>query len=90
MSIRVEFFGLARQRAGVGEMQIEPAATSMRLRDVLVEVARRLPNFAAYVCAGRLDPVLAANLDGHRFVSEPDALIEDGQSLLLLSADAGG
>jgi hypothetical protein len=90
MSIRVEFFGLARQCAGVGEMQIASPRAHRRLADVLVEVAARLPGFAGCVTAGRLDSALAANLDGNCFVRDPETLIQDGQSLLILSADAGG
>jgi len=90
MSIRVEFFGIARQRAGVGELQISALEAPASLRDVLAEVAERLPDLAGYVTAGRLDATLTANLDGQRFVADPETVIEDGQSLLLLSADAGG
>lgn len=90
MAIRVEFYGLARQRAGVGEIEIAPAAAGLRLCDVLAEVAGRLPGLATSIQAGRLDATLAANLDGSRFVTEGGTMIADGQSLLLLSADAGG
>ena len=38
---------------------------------------------------GLLHPTLV-NLDGERFISDPDTLIHDGQCVLILSADAGG
>jgi hypothetical protein len=39
---------------------------------------------------GRLHPSLSANLDGETFVTDPAAVVRRGQSLLILSADAGG
>jgi hypothetical protein len=90
MTISVEFFGLARQRAGIGQLQLDFPGARVSLREVLSELAARLPSFAACVHAGRLDTTLAANLDGNCFVIDPETTIEDGQSLLLLSADAGG
>jgi hypothetical protein len=37
-----------------------------------------------------LQSTLSANLAGERFISEPATTIESGQTLLILSADAGG
>jgi hypothetical protein len=42
------------------------------------------------VVNGRLHESLAANLGGARFIHDPRTIIRDGQSLLILSADAGG
>jgi molybdopterin converting factor small subunit len=91
MAIRVEFFGIARQRAGVSELCLDLQRAATPLRRVLDEVATRLPELGReLVVEGRLHASLAANLDGARFVHDPATLIRDGQSLLILSADAGG
>jgi molybdopterin converting factor small subunit len=91
MAIRVEFYGIARQRAGVGELTLALPVAEVRLADVIHELAARLPDLGHELLAGgRLHKSLTANLDGSRFVSDPATLIRDGQSLLILSADAGG
>jgi len=89
MPIRVEFFGIARQRAGVPAMELHvPRAT---LGAVLSELAVKLPEFGREcVTVGRLAASLTANLDGKQFISDPATPIRDGQSLLIISADAGG
>ena len=91
MAIRVEFFGIARQRAGVAELTIALPRTEAALAEVLGELAARLPDLSGeWIADGRLHASLTANLDGVRFVSDPATVVRDGQSLLILSADAGG
>jgi len=89
MPIRVEFYGIARQRAGVPAIELEGHVAT--LAGALSELAVRLPEFGRDCVAGeRLAASLGANLDGQRFVSDPETPLRDGQSLLILSADAGG
>ena len=91
MAIRVEFFGIARQRAGIGELSLDLRQAATSLGQVLDQVASCLPELGReLVVDGRLHASLTANLDGARFVHDPATLIRDGQSLLILSADAGG
>jgi molybdopterin converting factor small subunit len=91
MAIRVEFYGIARQRAGMSEIKLELPTADVRLTEVLAQLAARLPALGRdLLAAGRLHESLAANLDGSRFISDPATLIRDGQCLLILSADAGG
>ncbi len=91
MPIRIEFFGLARQRAGVSELLLQVPSGQLPLADVLAAVAREAPQLnGPWIAGGRLHSSLAANIDGQRFVSDPATPIRDGQSLLILSADAGG
>ena len=91
MPIRVEFFGIARQRAGRAALDIESGGDTTTLASVLAHVGRQVPDFARECLAsGTLVPTLAANLDGRQFVSDPTTPIRDGQALLILSADAGG
>lgn len=95
MAIRVEFYGIARQRAGVTHYLLsdfagEPAKRAV-LADVLAALAERLPEFGRQcLVAGGLHSSLTANLDGRIFVSDPATPIENGQCLLILSTDAGG
>jgi molybdopterin converting factor small subunit len=91
MAIRVEFFGIARQRAGVAELTLALPRTEAELGEVLGELAARVPDLGGeWIADGRLHASLTANLDGLRFISDPATVIRDGQSLLILSADAGG
>ncbi|MDX1944770.1 MAG: MoaD/ThiS family protein [Pirellulaceae bacterium] len=90
MTIRVEFFGIARQRAGVAMASIELPADAT-LAGVFAELSARLPGFGdGCLRNGQLAPTLAANLGGERFVTDPSTPINPGDCLLILSADAGG
>lgn len=87
MTITVELFGIPRQRAGVAVAE----AQGTRLDEVLADLARRFPHLAeACFAEGRLRSGYLANLNGSRFVSEPDTRLQPGDALLILSADAGG
>jgi molybdopterin converting factor small subunit len=91
MAIRVEFYGIARQRAGISDVQVDMTAREMRLRDVLSELTSRIPELGGeLICGEKLHESVTANIDGARFVRDPATLIQDGQCLLILSADAGG
>jgi molybdopterin converting factor small subunit len=91
MAIRVEFFGIARQRAGVGQIEIDSSPGQLSLGEVLTTVGQRFPKLAADCLAGnRPRPGFIINLGGQRFISQPDAIVRDGECVLLLSADAGG
>jgi hypothetical protein len=91
MGLRVEFYGIARQRAGVQHIDLPLTSEQTTLGEVLLRVAQVAPQFSAEcLVEGRLHPSLAANLDGETFVADPTAIIRCGQSLLILSADAGG
>jgi molybdopterin converting factor small subunit len=91
MAIRVEFFGIARQRAGVSELQLDLPRARTPLGEVLDQIAARLPDLGRdLIVKGRLHESLTANLDGAHFVHDPATLIRDRQNLLILSADGGG
>ena len=87
MSIRVEFFGVCRQRAGVASIDVD----ADDLRTALLEIGSQLPKFAD-VCIenGRLKPGYIANINGRSFTSDPATPLVSGDAILLLSADAGG
>lgn len=86
-TVNVEFFGLARLRAGVDRT----TAIGANLGDVLLDLSGRFPSLASTCIDGqRLKSGFIANLSGDRFVSEPATPLRDGDALLLLSLDAGG
>ena len=84
--MQVEFLGVSRERAGVAEMDVE-AETLGRLLGTL---AARLPRLAELIAVDRLHPSLAANLNGARFISDPETPLGKDDHVLILSADAGG
>lgn len=87
MPIAVELFGIPRARAGVART----TAVGQCLGDVLADLARRFPSLAETCIDGRsLRPNFTANLSGQRFVTAPDTPVGEGDTVLLLSVDAGG
>jgi sulfur-carrier protein len=91
MHVRIEFYGIARQRAERSQLALELPRQSATVGEVLAEVARLAPDFGREcLTQGRLRSELTLNIDGERFISDPATPISDGQCLLILSADAGG
>jgi molybdopterin converting factor small subunit len=87
MTIKIELFGIPRDRAGVAAT----SAAGERLADVLDDLAKRFPRLAETCFDGsRLRRGFVANLNGERFITDPAAALRPGDSLLILSADAGG
>ena len=91
MNVRVEFFGIPRERTGTPETNIEVRGDAARLSDVFSELVNRYPRLAE-TCfeSGRLRPEFRASIDGQRFVSDPDETVRTGEVILFMSADAGG
>ncbi len=91
MAIVVEFYGIPRARAGVQQTQVLDGRESASLREILTEVAAHYPDFGANcVNDGKLRDGFVASVDGDEFIRDEDSRIASGQSLLILSADAGG
>ncbi len=87
MSVKVEFFGIPRARAGV----TETTAGGHTIGDVLEELARRFPQLAQTCIEGRnLKTGYTLNLTGNCFLTDPEVPLSDGDVLLFLSLDAGG
>jgi molybdopterin converting factor small subunit len=84
--MRVELLGLPRERAGVAEVHLEAGT----LGQLLIALAARFPAFSDLITADRLQPSITANLNGDRFISDPGTQLSKGDSVLILSADAGG
>jgi len=86
-AIRVEFYGIPRERAGVAATTADGGS----LGELLADLGARFPRLAESCLAGnRLRPEYAANLNGARFVTSPETKLAPGDVLLVLSADAGG
>lgn len=86
-TVRVEFFGIPRQRAGVAEA----TAVGGTLGEVLEDVCGRFPEFSANCVANRqLTEQCIANINGQRFTRDMQSTLREGDSVLLMSADAGG
>ena len=90
MSIQVELFGIPRLRAGASVVEIK-TDHGLTLGEVLIRLAQDCPALEREcIEAGRVKQGYVANLDGQKFVSDPDVIVESGSSLLIMSADAGG
>ena len=84
--MHVEFLGVSRERAGVAEIDVQ-ADTLGRLLGTL---AVRMPGLAELISIDRLHPSLAANLNGDRFISDPETPLGNDDRVLILSSDVGG
>jgi molybdopterin converting factor small subunit len=86
--MQVEFLGVPRQRAGISDINIDMEAAT--LGQLLQALALQIPSLRELINVDRLRPGFAANLNGDRFVSDPETPLRDHDSVLILSADAGG
>ena len=86
--MRIELFGIARQRAGCESVEVEASD----LRAALRALAERHPGLVPEVIGpnGLLTLHYLASLNGERFVADPDTPLEAGDALLILGAQAGG
>jgi molybdopterin converting factor small subunit len=87
MQVAVELFGIPRARAGISQT----AAVGSNLGDVLADLAKKFPRLAETCIDGRsLRPGFIVNLGTECFVSAPETPLSEGDTVLLLSLDAGG
>lgn len=87
MAVRIEFFGVVRQRAGREVLEVEASTLRQALRRA-VELSPPLADCCS--AEGSLLPGYMANVNGVRFVQAGDTPLTDGDAVLLLSTDAGG
>ncbi len=91
MAIRVEFFGTARTRAEVPETTVTPVDGKLRLGEAIAILSARFPQLAGHCFTGnRMADGYAACVDGKLFVNDATCELRDGQTLLIMSSDAGG
>jgi len=87
MQVTVELFGIPRARAGVSQT----VANGSTLGDGFQDLANRFPALGEACIQGRfLQAGYTANLRGEQFVTDPAIYLKEGDSILLLSLDAGG
>jgi molybdopterin converting factor small subunit len=84
--MHVEFFGVPRERAGMSRLEVEADT----LGQLLGSLTAQIPSFAKLMGVNRLHPAFVANLNGDRFVSDPETPLGKDDCVLILSADAGG
>ena len=87
MTVRVEFYGIPRRRAGVASVDVAAGTLS----EALTRAGEELPGFAAACLdGGRLGAGYLANVNGRVFTSDPSHALREGDVVLIVSADAGG
>jgi molybdopterin converting factor small subunit len=84
--MRVEFFGVPRQRAGISKLEVQADT----LGQMLLKVAAQVPSFGELMVTDRLHSAFIANLNGDRFIDDPQTQLGEDDCVLILSADAGG
>ena len=82
----VEFLAIPRRLAGVSEIEVQAET----LGQLLTDLAKQYPALGAYISSGKLHPSFSANLNGDKFVNDPDTALRKDDRLLILSADVGG
>lgn len=83
--VRVEFYGLARRRAGRAELVVEAGTVRAALEAVGVACLG-----LTAIRDNRLSPEFLVSVGGTRFTADLDEPLADGAALLILGADAGG
>ena len=84
--MHVEFLGVPRQRAGISQLEVQADT----LGELFGALAAQIPSLAELIAADRRHPAIVANLNGDRFVSDPETPLNQDDCVLILSADAGG
>lgn len=83
----VEFYGVPRRRAGRAALAVRAAT----VRDALRAVEAACPSLSGLIdAAGALVAQYLVSLNGERFVTDLSQPLQEGDALLLMSADAGG
>ncbi len=85
--VTVEFFGIARARAGVPSAQV----SADTLGDLLRQLGDKYPGLCESCIQGaEFAPGYTANINGDQFTRDPVRKLQEGDSVLILSLDAGG
>jgi molybdopterin converting factor small subunit len=87
MNVVFEFYGTARLRSGLERV----GARGATLGEALADLIRALPALEGTIVeGGRLGRHYRLSLNGRRFVSDPAEPLADGDSLIVMAAEAGG
>jgi molybdopterin converting factor small subunit len=84
----IELYGQARLLAGLRSVEVDAGT----LKAALNQLQRRIPELTGTVLTedGRLTPAYTINLNGLRFVEDPDENLQPSDELLLISSLSGG
>jgi hypothetical protein len=88
----VELYGVARQIARIRSVSL-PVVEGATLSEILSALADELPSLVGRVIAPdrlSLTTGYACNVNGLAFVRDATAAVSPGDSLIIVSADAGG
>ena len=90
--VKVELFGTARIRCGTAavELAVQHPANREKLVAVLAEQCPSLVGHGLKADLTDLEDGYVFNRNGLAFLGESDFILEDGDSLLLISSQAGG
>ena len=87
MTVRIEFFGMARHYAGIESIDVD----AKTIQNALQSAGQICPSFAnACLSDNRLSDGYLMNHNGQHFTSSMETPLEPGDSLLILSSDMGG
>ncbi len=84
--ITVEFYGMARRRAGRADLRVQARTVA----DALSGAAHDLSGLSGLVDDGRLSPHYLVSVNAGPFLTSLNATLSPGDRVLVLSADAGG
>jgi hypothetical protein len=85
--VTIELYGVPRLRAGIARLSVEAASVG----EALAALGRECPVLCGTVLEGQgVNPAYRLSINGERFVTDPAAPLDDGDALILLSADVGG
>jgi len=89
--IRIEFYGIPRQRVGSPGYHLPVNQQEIQLSELIEQLTQRFPSLQPDCFSqGLISPNVKLSLDGDHFVTDIDAWINIRQTLLVMSADAGG
>ena len=92
LEIRVELFGLARMSSGRRLVQIA-VPVKADIHDVVVALSRVCPQLVGEIILddlSGLQPSYTLNVNGTSFVGDGPLSLEQGDTILLFSSQAGG
>jgi molybdopterin converting factor small subunit len=82
----VEFLAMPRRLTGISEVEVQADT----LGTLLSTLAVQFPSLGKFIISNQLHPSLIANLNGNRFVKDPETELGENDRVLILSADVGG
>lgn len=86
MPVRVDFLGTARGRTRVSHITL----AAQPLEGILNELRNHFPKLGEILPSAQFKGFVLISRNGQDFISDPNETIKDGETLLIIGADAGG